>query len=67
MATVNPNLVFMSINAVQKNYFPMFTQKTVRKIVKENMATSFIGNKLLVRQSEVERYLSTIKDNNTTE
>lgn len=66
MANSNPNFIYLSVKAVQREYFPMFTLKTVRKIIKDNMHVSFVGNKLLVRQIEVENYLSSLQKKDST-
>lgn len=66
MANSNPNFIYLSVKAVQREYLPMFTLKTVRKIIKDNMHVSFVGNKLLVRQIEVENYLSSLSKKDST-
>ena len=62
MTNGNPNLTFLSTKVIQKEYFPMFSIKTVRNIIRKNVPISRVGNKMLVRQSVIERYLTSLKD-----
>lgn len=61
----NPKLTYMSIKAIQREYFPMFSTKTVRDMVKKNVPMMRLNNKILVRQSELEKYLSSLNINHS--
>lgn len=65
MPNNNPKLTYMSIKAVQREYFPMFNTKTVRDMIKKNVPTMKLGNKILVKQSELENYLSSLDISHT--
>lgn len=54
----NPKLVFLTIKAIHREYFPMFSLKTVRNMITENVPFFKYGNKILVKQSELEQYLA---------
>ena len=60
MQNINPKLTFLSIKTIHKEYFPMFSLKTVRNMIINNVPYCKIGNRILVRKSELENYLSTL-------
>lgn len=60
MQNTNPKLTFLSIKTIHKEYFPMFSLKTVRNMIINNVPYCKIGNRILVRKSELENYLSTL-------
>jgi len=60
MQNTNPKLTFLSIKTIHKEYFPMFSLKTVRNMIIKNVPHCKLGNRILVRQSELEKYLSTL-------
>ena len=60
MQNINPKLTFISIKTIHKEYFPMFSLKTVRNMIINNVPYCKIGNRILVRKSELENYLSTL-------
>ena len=60
MQNTNPKLTFLSIKTIHKDYFPMFSLKTVRNMITQNVPYCKLGNRILVRKSELDRYLSTL-------
>ena len=60
MQVTNPKLTFLSIKVIHRDYFPMFTQKTVRNMIIQNVPYCKVGNKILVRKSELDSYLTTL-------
>ena len=67
MQTNNPKLTFLSIKTIHKDYFPMFSIKTVRNMIIHNVPHCKLGNKILVKKSELDKYLSTLTPSNTDE
>ena len=67
MPNTNPKLTFLSIKTIHRDYFPMFTLKTVRNMIIQNVPHCKIGNKILVKKSSLDHYLSTLTSINKTE
>ena len=57
MANISPNLTYLSIKTIHRDYFPMFNLKTVRNMVVQNVPHFKLGNRILVRKSELDNYL----------
>lgn len=60
MQNTNPKLTFLSIKTIHKEYFPMFSLKTVRNMIINNVPYCKLGNRILIRQCEFEKYLSSL-------
>ena len=67
MANISPNLTYLSIKAIHRDYFPMFNLKTVRNMIVQNVPHFKLGNRILVRKSELANYLEKLNLPQTTE
>lgn len=65
MQSSNPKLTFLSIKTIHRDYFPMFSLKTVRNMIIQNVPHCKLGNKILVKKSELDNYISTLSSNIT--
>jgi len=60
MANSNPNLTYLSIKIIHRDFFPMFNLKTVRNMIVQNVPHFKLGNRILVRKIELDRYLENL-------
>lgn len=65
MANISPNLTYLSIKAIHRDYFPMFNLKTVRNMIVQNVPHFKFGNRILVRKSELDSYLEKLNTSQT--
>ena len=65
MANISPNLTYLSIKAIHRDYFPMFSLKTVRNMIVQNVPHFKVGNRILVRKSELDSYLEKLNTSQT--